>query len=205
MSEILDWQSWENRYQVGTTGWDMGQPAPPLVSLLEHDSSLEPGRAVVLGCGNGHDALLFAQHGFTVTGLDFAPSAIDFAQQQAKQLGLEADFLQRDIFNLEPELMGQFDYVIEHTFFCAIAPSQRSDYVKAVRSLLKPQGKLIGLFWLHDRPGGPPYGGSIAELSQLMASSFEQLSFTPAANSIPKRAGDEYIGIFQAKHFDEPA
>jgi cyclopropane fatty-acyl-phospholipid synthase-like methyltransferase len=201
MTEVLDWQSWENRYQEGTAGWDLGQAAPPLISFFEHEAGLQPGKTVVLGCGKGHDAILLAQHGFAVTGIDFAPSAIAAARQKAQQLGIEIDFQQQDIFALAPELLGKFDYVVEHTFFCAIAPSQRQDYVQVVRSLLKPDGKLIGLFWLHDRPDGPPYGCSVNALNQLLENNFNQLSLTPvpAQKSVPKRAGEEYLGVFELK------
>ncbi|GAB1540138.1 hypothetical protein NUACC21_28070 [Scytonema sp. NUACC21] len=69
-------QYWEQRYQEGTTRWDLGQAPPPFVSLLCSTAAPTPGHIAVLGCGRGYDALLFADRGFEVIGFDFADSAI---------------------------------------------------------------------------------------------------------------------------------
>ncbi|MCU0523678.1 MAG: TPMT family class I SAM-dependent methyltransferase [Elainella sp. Prado103] len=166
-SPNLTAEFWQGRYQEGTDRWDLGQPAPPFVSLLTADQAPAPGSMAVLGSGRGHDALLFAAHGFAVTGFDFAPFAIETATQAAQQRGLPAQFLCRDIFTLAEEFSHQFDYVLEHTCFCAILPEQRADYVQMVHQILRPGGELIALFWAHSRPGGPPFGVSLAEIRQL--------------------------------------
>ena len=188
---------WENRYQVGTTRWDIGQAAPPFVSLLNSPQAPKPGKVAVLGCGRGYDALLFAEYGFEVTGIDFAPSAIASATALAQATGSSAQFLQRDIFDLKTEFPHYFDYVVEHTCFCAIAPSQRLAYVKLVREILKPQGQLIGLFFTHSRPGGPPFGSTPAEICSYFTPDFKILSLEPAINSVIERQGEEHLGIFQ--------
>jgi methyl halide transferase len=143
---------WEERYQDGSTRWDLGQPAPPFVTLLAAPDAPSPGRMAVLGAGRGHDALLFAEQGFEVVGFDFAPSAIAAAVATAEARGLTAQFLQRDIFALGAEFAHQFDYVLEHTCYCAILPAQRADYVswcdrfcgRRVNSL-PCSGRIIGL------------------------------------------------------------
>ncbi len=183
---------WEGRYQEGTARWDLGQPAPPFVSLLQSDAAPKPGRMAVLGSGRGHDALLFAAQGFEVVGFDFAPSAIADATQAAATRGLQARFLQRDIFALADEFSQSFDYVLEHTCFCAILPEQRPDYVRLVQQLLKPEGELIALFWAHSRPGGPPFGAPIEVIQTLFAPSFVG-SFRLAADSIAARQQEEYL------------
>ncbi|MBD2103256.1 methyltransferase domain-containing protein [Leptolyngbya sp. FACHB-261] len=189
---------WEPYYQQGTLRWDLGQAAPPLVELLQA-AKPKPGRAAVLGCGRGYDALLFADQGFEVVGFDFAPSAIAAATALAQAAGSSAQFLQRDIFELIPEFENQFDYVVEHTCFCAIAPEKRPDYVRLVRTLLRPQGELLGLFFTHQRPGGPPFGVTSEEIQQYFRADFEILSLTPNLNSIPARQGEEHIGQFRLK------
>lgn len=190
---------WEQRYQDGKTGWDLGQPAPPFVTLLQSVAGLEPGRMAVLGAGRGHDALLFADRGFEVVGFDLAPSAIAAATQAAKDRKLSAQFLQRDIFALEPEFAGQFDYVLEHTCFCAIAPELRPAYVKLVQWLLRPSGELLALFWAHSMPGGPPFGATVTELQQRFGGQFETVTFELATNSVPSRQGTEYLARFRRR------
>ena len=198
MVSIQESSYWEQRYHEGSDRWDIGTAAPPLVSFLE-TTTLPTGRVAVLGCGRGHDALLFAAHGFEVIGFDFAPAAITAATALAKSTGSSAQFLQRDIFALSPEFNHYFDYVVEHTCFCAIAPEQRPAYVQLVHSILRPQGALIGLFFTHDRPDGPPFGSKPTEIRQSFAPHFEILSLLPVSNSIPERQGEEHLGYFQAK------
>lgn len=188
----LNAEFWEGRYQEGTARWDLGQPAPPFVGLLQSDAAPKPGRIAVLGSGRGHDALLFAEHGFDVVGFDFAPSATADAAKAAMDRGLQAEFLQRDIFALADEFSQDFDYVLEHTCFCAILPEQRPDYVQLVQQLLKPTGELIGLFWAHARPGGPPFGVSLANLKALFYPSFVG-SFRLATESVAGRQQEEYL------------
>lgn len=193
---VGDRNYWEERYQEGTTRWDLGQAAPPFVSLLNSPLSPQPGRIAVLGCGRGYDALLFAAHGFEVVGFDFAPAAISSAIALAQASGNSAQFLQRDIFDLAVEFPGAFDYVVEHTCFCAIDPDKRPAYVQLVRSILKPQGELIGLFFTHSRPGGPPFGVTTKAIRQYFEAEFEILSLVPVTNSVPERQGEEHLGRF---------
>ncbi len=198
MLSIADDKYWEQRYLEGTARWDLGKAAPPFLSLLTSPALPQPGRTAVLGCGRGYDALLFATHGFKVMGFDFAPSAITAAAALAQSIS-SVEFLQRDIFDLPAEFPGYFDYVVEHTCFCAIEPKQRPEYVHLVQSILRPQGEFIGLFWAHTRSDGPPYGVTTAEIRQYFETDFEILSLVPTTNSVPERQGEEYLGRFRVR------
>lgn len=186
---------WETYYQ-DTPPWDLGQPAPPLVQFLQTHPELPRGRVAVLGSGLGNDALWLAAQGFAVTGFDFVPAAIAHSTAQAQERQLAAEFLQRDLFQLLPEFAQTFDYVIEHTCYCAIDPDRRDEYVDIAAGILKPQGQFIGLFWCHDRPDGPPFGSQPESVRSLFAMDFEILSFEPVDHSIEKRKGEEYLGHF---------
>jgi methyl halide transferase len=193
----LSAQSWEQRYLDGQNPWDLGYPTPPLVNLLASTQAPPPGRMAVLGCGSGHDALFFASQGFDVVGFDFAPSAIERAQVAAQARGLNAQFLVRDIFALEPKFHHNFDYVLEHTCFCAIDPGLRSQYPPLIQTLLRPQGQLIALFFTHNRPGGPPFGSKPQAILDLFTPSFRVVLFQQAQDSIPRRQNEEHLAIFQ--------
>jgi SAM-dependent methyltransferase len=155
---------------------------------------------VVLGCGRGHDALLFARHGFEVMGVDIAPSAIAAATQAGQAQGVAAQFRQQNIFDLLPEYSQQFDYVLEHTCFCALAPDFRDRYVELAHQLLQPQGIFIGLFFTHNRPGGPPYGTTAQEIADRFGRSFQLMSLRPVLNSVPGRQNEEHLGFFQKQY-----
>jgi methyl halide transferase len=151
-------QTWDRRYQESQDRWDLGCPAPPFIDLLASAQAPKPGRIAVLGCGSGQDAMLFSEEGFEAIGFDFAPSAIERASTIAKARELTAQFLQRNIFELEAEFLDDFDYVLEHTCFCAIDPTLRSQYVQVVKNLLRPNGQLIALFYTHRKLDEPPFG-----------------------------------------------
>ena len=192
-------KAWEQRYQEGRDRWNLGCPAPPFINLLTSANAPQPGKMAVLGCGKGHDALLFAESEFEVTGFDFASSAIVEANTIAKAREISAQFWQRDIFTLNYDFADCFDYVLEHTCFCAIDPVQRSQYVEVVKSILRPGGKLIGLFYTHNRPDGPPFGIKPQEVLDFFTPDFEPIVFQVAKNSIARRQGDEHLAIFQLK------
>ena len=189
----LSAEYWENRYQQRNEPWDIGKPAPPLVSFFESTDAPYPGIMAVPGCGKGHEALYCAQKGFTVYGFDFAPSAITNATGRALTEGINATFLERDIFSLGEEFPGHFDYVLEHTCFCAINPEQRAEYVQVIHQILKPKGALIALFFTHSRPDGPPFGINLEELECLFDPYFTVQFLEEPNNSIAGRENDELL------------
>jgi methyl halide transferase len=195
--------AWDNKYRSGADRWDLGCAAPIFINFLNSEAKApapKPGRVAVLGCGAGHDAMLFAEKGFEVVGFDFAVSAIDRATDMAKSRELKnIQFLQRNIFELSPEFDNRFDYVVEHTCFCAIDPTLRSDYVKVVKHLLRPTGMLIGIFYTHNRPDGPPFGVKPKEVLAYFKTDFDRVSFEQAKDSIDRRQNEEHLGIFTVK------
>jgi methyl halide transferase len=192
-------EAWEQKYQESQDRWDLGCPAPPFINLLNSNKAPQPGRIAVLGCGSGQDALLFAEAGFDVVGFDFAPSPINRATTIAQTRELNAQFLQRNIFDLAAEFPNAFDYVLEHTCYCAIDPTMRSEYVQVVKNLLRPQGQLIAIFFTHSRLGGPPFGVRSQEVLDEFSPYFDPVLFQPAQDSIDRRKGEEHLAIFQVK------
>ena len=144
---------WDVQYQRGDTRWDIGKPAPAFVDLLAGPDPPLPGRMIVLGCGRGHDALLFARAGFDVLGIDFAPTALAAARAAAQAAGLAVRFEQHDLFDLPATWDGMFDYVLEHTCVSALPPARRPAYVAVVQRLLRPGGRYIALFFTHGQAG----------------------------------------------------
>ena len=184
---VDDVDFWERLYQSGTTPWELGRHAPPLETFLKSRYTLQPGSMAVLGCGTGHDAMLFANHGFQVTGIDFAPSAIQATYDKFLKAGISGTkgfLLQRDVFDMH-EYTHYFDYVLEHNFFNSIDPSRRRTYAHVVQDLLKPGGKLIALWWVVDRPGGPPFGIARDSLFNMFSDFFTFDMVHAPADSAP--------------------
>jgi cyclopropane fatty-acyl-phospholipid synthase-like methyltransferase len=141
--------------------------------------------------------MLFASRGFRVVGIDFAPSAIALTKNKFAQVGIldKTGFvLQSDIFDLH-EHAGKFDYVVEHTCFCAIHPSRRPSYALTVQSLLKVGGKLIALWWLLDKLGGPPFAVDRHEIFTLFKDNFSFDIVYEPQDSVTGRAGHELFTV----------
>ena len=106
-----------------------------------------------------------------------------------------------NLFDLPAEFRGAFDWVWEHTCFCAIDPSMRAAYVEAVAGALKPGGKLLAIFYLdpgNDHPDeGPPFEVSVAELDALFLPRFELKREWLPAGAYPGREGREWMRILR--------
>jgi SAM-dependent methyltransferase len=186
---------WEDHYLRGETPWDKNGPSPGLLDFL----AVEPvrGRVLVPGCGLGHDVRALATTADEVLGIDIAPSAVA-AAQLIPPVGGER-YEHADLFALPPHLRGSFDWVWEHTCFCAIDPSQRAAYVEAVASALRPGGRLLAVFYLdpgNSSPGeGPPFEVSIAELDRLFLTDFALVREWLPQRAYAGREGREWMRV----------
>ena len=188
---------WESHYVSKDMPWEKGSPHPALLDYLAEYQVR--GRVLVPGCGTGHDVRALAAHGADPVGLDIAPSAVTSAQS-IPAAGTES-YVLGNLFALSPELVGAFDWVFEHTCFCAIDLSQRPAYVQGVHDALKPGGSLLAIFYLdpgNDSPDeGPPFEVSLAELDRLFLPRFELLKEWHPARTYPGREGREWMRLFR--------
>ncbi|MFQ5521475.1 MAG: class I SAM-dependent methyltransferase [Candidatus Methylomirabilia bacterium] len=172
---------WDGLYERGGDRWELRREAPPLAEYLRR-APPPRGKVAVLGCGRGHDARLFARLGYRVWGFDFAARAIQDARALAEREDLEIVFEQRDVFDLAEHYAGFFDGIWEYTCFCAVDPKRRTEYVRLVRALLKPDGWLLACFWpLGPGRDGPPFPVTKAEARGLFTPTFVFLeAYVPA-------------------------
>lgn len=166
---------WDECYREADTPWDHGEPAPPLLELLDArpEAGWGDGTILVPGCGRGHDAALLAGTGRRVLGLDVSARAV--AEARDLHAGLDGlEFLCGDL--TDPALREEHPVgaVWEHTCFCAIPVEMRPDYVAALAAWLPPGGRLMGVFFLDPKvETGPPFGVARDELESLFRGDFE--------------------------------
>lgn len=187
---LTDWY-WENRYQSGQTGWDVGYPSPPLMEYVF--SCIEKDKKILIpGCGYGHEAGELYRKGYTdVFVCDCSQSAIkSFCSRFPFFPGNQIHI--GDFFELANE--NYFDVILEQTFFCAIEPEFRKKYFEKCFSLLNYKGKLAGvLFSVTFAEEGPPFGGTPEEYIKYISPFFwKVLRWEPCRNSIPPRKGREW-------------
>ena len=177
--EKLDAAYWQQRYETGQTGWDLGHVSAPLRRIIDAlpDKQL---RILVPGAGNGYEVRYLQACGFeAVTVVDLA--AAPLAQLAASLPDLSGiRLIQADYF----DHTGQYDLQLEQTFFCALKPRLRPAYVQQAHRLLAPGGHLRGVLFnrTFDRPG-PPFGGSADEYRRLFTPRFELRTLIPCDHS----------------------
>lgn len=193
MNQFLSGEYWNNRYLQQQTGWDIGNVSTPLKEyidqLTDKDCSI-----LIPGGGNSYEALYLLEQGFTdITVIDLAPAVTEKLKQQTVTNADKIKIITGDFFDLE----GQYDLILEQTFFCAIDPELRKQYVIKMAALLKPHGKLVGVLFNRSFEGGPPFGGNETEYNHLFSSTFRHIRMEPCYNSIPPRAGSELFIVMR--------
>ena len=195
---------WQGLYAAGQDGGALGAPAPALETWLD-----EGGRfAARTGSARAHAVParprprrpLLARRGYRVWGFDWAPTAIDEATRLAAADGVDPTFEARDIFTLAETHGGFFDAVWEYTCFCAIDPARRQEYIRVVRSLLRPGGLLLACFYpLREGTDGPPFPVSREEIERVLAPGFVVRSAQAPARSVERRRGLEWLVLAERK------
>ncbi len=189
MSVELGKDYWNERYRKGQTGWDIGGVSTPLKEYIDQltDKNL---RILIPGGGSSYEAAYLLQQGFTnVTVVDISSEIIRNLQKKYAGQGLKA--VCEDFFRHS----GEYDLILEQTFFCALDPALRLSYVRKMKELLNSKGKLAGLLFDRTFVGGPPFGGNTKEYLSLFKEAFVIKTMAPAYNSIPPRQGSEVFFI----------
>ncbi|WP_354668276.1 methyltransferase domain-containing protein [Winogradskyella psychrotolerans] len=183
---------WEERYLNHKTGWNIGYISPPLKVYFDQLEN-KTLKILIPGAGNSYEAEYLWNHGFkNVYVLDFAKQPLDNFKKRVPEFP-QHQLLNTDFFELD----DSFDLIIEQTFFCALNPSLRLNYVEQMRQLLNPEGKLVGLlFNLEFTKTGPPFGGNILEYQLLFNQAFKIKVLETSINSIKERQGNELFFIF---------
>jgi SAM-dependent methyltransferase len=138
--------------------WDRGA-AHPLLTDWTTGRRGDGNRAVVTGCGPGHDAEHLAELGFEVTAFDISPSAIK--QVRTAHPGSKVDYQVADLLALPATWARGFDLVVEAMTVQSMPRSLRPGATAAVGSLVAPGGTLlvIGVYLPPDASldEGPPF------------------------------------------------
>jgi len=186
---------WQNRYIENKTAWDIGYASPPIKTYINQleDKTL---KILIPGGGNSYEAEFLWKSGFNNI------YVLDFAKQPLKGFkNRVSDFPDEQLLNYNFfSLKDKFDLIIEQTFFCALDPKLRTNYVEHMFKLLKPKGKLIGLLFTFPlTKSGPPFGGSIKDYRKLFQKKFNIEILETSINSIKERKGKELFFIFEKK------
>ncbi len=126
-------------WYFGQPKWDTGISPPELLDFIEKH---KPARAIDIGCGTGTNVITLAKAGWQVTGVDFAPRAIQLANQKLIAADIQAALSVNDATKLDG-VIGPYDFVLDIGCFHSIPKNGKAKYLKQLDRILAPNG-----FWL---------------------------------------------------------
>jgi SAM-dependent methyltransferase len=145
--------TWEEHYGERDRIWSGRVNA----RLAEVASTLKPGRALDLGCGEGADALWLAEHGWHVVAVDISETALRraAADADARGLGDRVDFGQHDLSDSFPD--GVFD-LVSAQFLHSMVELDRPRILNRAADAVRPGGLLV----IVDHGAAPPWSRKLA-------------------------------------------
>jgi SAM-dependent methyltransferase len=169
--------------------WASMTPCPELTGLLGTD--LEPGRAIVVGCGLGDDAAALAEAGWETTAFDVSATAITWARER---FGGTVEWHVADLFHLPDEWIEGFDLVVEVRTVQSLPPALQAKAMQAVASLVRSRLLLVAnLRPHHVLPTGPPWPLSMEELGTYEAAGLDQESLRAEGSGPGARVVATYV------------
>ena len=191
----LNKEYWKGKYELSQTGWDIGHVSTPIKAYIDQLKNKEL-KILIPGAGNAYEGEYLFNQGFkNVFLLDYAELPFDNLLKRCPKFPKE-QLLNENFFTHN----DRYDLILEQTFFSAIHPSNRKDYVNKIYDLLKENGSLVGLlFGIDFGNPHPPFGGSSALYKKLFSPLFSIKVLDEAHNSIEPRSGSELFIIARKK------
>jgi SAM-dependent methyltransferase len=186
---------WTERYQTNEATWDAGSITAPLKAFVDQltDKNI---RILIPGAGNGHEAEYLFNNGFkNVFVIDISPEPINNIKSRVPTFP-ETQLITGDFFAHE----GQYELIMEQTFFCALDPSLQAAYAPQMQKLLKPGAKLIGVLFidpLHSKL--PPFAITKEEYVTLFQPYLQLQTLEICYNSIKPRQNRELFIIAEKR------
>jgi SAM-dependent methyltransferase len=193
--KILDQNYWDSRYVSNDIAWDLAEVSSPIKAYIDQLTNKNL-RILIPGCGNTYEAEYLLNQGFTnISIIDISPTLVkDLRKKFAENPNINV--ILGDFFRHE----GEYDLVIEQTFFCAINPHLRADYIAQMQKILAEKGKIVGVLFDRIFPfEGPPFGGTLQEYRFHFEPFFEIKVLESCHNSVEKRKGEEVFIHFIKK------
>ncbi|GAT12920.1 class I SAM-dependent methyltransferase [Mycolicibacterium novocastrense] len=152
------------------TPWDIGEAQPAVKHLVA--CGAVNGEVLDPGTGPGHNAIYYASQGYSATGIDVSPSAIERAQLNAERAGVTVDFQVADATKLDG-LEGRFDTVVDSAFYHVFGDSEdiQSAYAHALHRATRPGARLFMFeFGMHNVNGLPGMGLTAENFQRVLPS-----------------------------------
>jgi SAM-dependent methyltransferase len=181
-------QFWVRRWERDKHPWDLGKVPPDLLRFLGEDHP-QPARVLIPGCGSGYEVRAFDDAGHDVLAVDFSGPAVTHAKEIMGPLGdrvVQMNFFKHDFGD------DRFGLVYERGFLCSLPQERWQEYAAKMAHLIKPGGRLMGLFLYGLEPEPPPFPLNDETAAALLGPYFELKQSRPAApDTVPVYQGME--------------
>jgi ubiquinone/menaquinone biosynthesis C-methylase UbiE len=177
----------------GLIPWDIGGPQPVVQQLVAFGAVR--GEVLDPGTGPGYHAIHYASQGYSTTGIDGSPSAIERAKRNAERAGVQVDFQVADATALNG-FEGQFDTVIDSAFYHVFLDDQQAQtrYAQALHRATKRGARLFMFEFGRHNVNGLQFDG-------LPADNFERV-FGADGWRVDYVGTSTYVGVFRPETLD---
>jgi SAM-dependent methyltransferase len=148
------------------------------------------GRALVVGCGLGHDAEELARRGYAVTAFDIAPSAVEWARRVHP--ASRVTYAVADLLAAPGEWAGAFDLVFEAYTVQVLRGEPRRAALRALPGFVAPGGTLLVVARARDED--EPEGDLPWPLTAVELAGFEGLE-TVSFEDYPDEGGNRRFRV----------
>ena len=158
------WHEIELAPGILTPGEDTNRAKLPILEEIGLPDDLTGCRTLDIGCSDGFFSFELERRGADVVAIDFVPEAHSGFATAREILGSEVEYRMDNVYNLSPDVYGQFDVVL----FLGVLYHLRKPLaaLDSVRSIMTPGAHLfVGTFMIDEHVLLPD--GSVTTLDTL--------------------------------------
>ena len=173
-SEWFDGLYQEHKESHENIPWARQAVNPLLQSYLDEETE-HKGKALVIGCGLGDDAMALEEAGYEVLAIDISQTALDLAKARFPESNIV--FEKQDIFDMPEKYQAHFDFVFEAFTIQSLPLEFREKMVAAVADSVAVGGKLLLVAHKKEEEfDGPPWPLTAEEVALFKAAGLTELS-----------------------------
>jgi SAM-dependent methyltransferase len=165
-------------YRLGITPWERDDVPAPVRELAERYAI--PDRALDVGCGTGRDAVYLSKRGWSVTGVDATPQALQGAKRRASEAQAEVNWVLGDVAQLGSLPIGDgYTLVLDRGCFHGLADAERTGCAAGITSVTSPDARLLMLAFHPRKRGLGPRGVTREQIEANFGPAWQLVSSTP--------------------------
>ena len=144
------------RIPAANIPWNF-ETLPDILNTFVQSHITISGKIIELGCGAGNYVIALAKMGYNVTGVDFSRTAIELANNTARQHDVQCNFITADVLSGLDALRETFDFVYDWELLHHFFPDAREKYISSVDRLLNPGSHYLSVCFSDN---SAQFGGS---------------------------------------------